>query len=493
MVSLVDAYGTLIASRLFVPTNVQSLDPRSLSLHHFRANVDSGRLPLPIFCAIQHATPPDQVQALKDVKEEKDSGVSLEREDELLREELHLENRRRFLWYEFTPYEIGCDEIGAWIPSWALGRRFDHGRSIERRVSNDRSRDETHAHRLVYGQAEISLAILLGIFGSAFCASLKQYFMEIRPTLQALPAQLYTWLEDIITENETDLGLIHPVLPDQLPNFLKGLDGQLRSGSPPDITERDSLAFMDAGADLNLPYYPLLRRNVDCIVALDASADSQDLWFTRAEELAARRGLRTWPRGAGWPAKVQSADRSSTSGDRAGVSSPSSAAEGANVKLARTQESALAKQADKQESTEQHGMPEVPNEGQPRAPPLSACEVWIGSSKPDETVSSRLDDLDEDALLRRDGLGVVYLPLMPNDNVAPGFDPFVVSTWRREVSADECSQLLSVAEANFEESREKLVRLLRAIWLRKKFERENHANEERLRLLRQRLREHFQM
>lgn len=28
-------------------------------------------------------------------------------------------------------------------------------------------------------------------------------------------------------------------------------------------------------AELNIPYYPLLRRNVDCIIALDASADSQ--------------------------------------------------------------------------------------------------------------------------------------------------------------------------------------------------------------------------
>ena len=36
-------------------------------------------------------------------------------------------------------------------------------------------------------------------------------------------------------------------------------------------------------AELNIPYYPLLRRDVDCIIALDASADSQDLWFTKAE------------------------------------------------------------------------------------------------------------------------------------------------------------------------------------------------------------------
>ncbi|EMD34109.1 hypothetical protein CERSUDRAFT_86863 [Gelatoporia subvermispora B] len=472
MVSLVDVYGTLISSRLFVPSNVRSLDPRWLSMHHFRLNVDAGTLPLPIFCAIQYATPPEQVQALKEVRQEKDKSGTLKEKGDLSRQEGHLEEQTRFLWYEFTPYEIGCDEIGAWIPSWALGRQFESGRNIERRP-------------------EISFTILMGIFGSAFCASLKLYFNEIRPTLQALPIQLIKWLEEIITDNERDLELIHPVFPDQLPNFLKGLDGQLRDGSPPDITERNSLAFMDAGADLNIPYYPLLRRNVDCIVALDASADSQDLWFTRAEDMAARRGLRTWPRGAGWPAQVQSADPTPGSGERAG--NPSSAEEASNVKLARTQESALAKQTDKQEMTERRNLPEATDEGQPRAPPLSTCEVWIGSSRADETASCRLDDLDEETLLRRDGLGVVYIPLMPNDRAAPGFDPFVVSTWRREVSSTESDQLLTVSAANFSESKDKLTRLLRAVWVRKKTERKSKEKKERLRRIRRRFREHFQL
>jgi hypothetical protein len=56
---------------------------------------------------------------------------------------------------EFTPYEFGCDELGgmffnfshqhahisllypyieAWIPMWALGRRFNRGRSLDRTV-----------------------------------------------------------------------------------------------------------------------------------------------------------------------------------------------------------------------------------------------------------------------------------------------------------------------------------------------------------------------
>lgn len=46
--------------------------------------------------------------------------------------------------------------------------------------------------------------------------SFQHYFREVEPLLRILPMQLYTWLEDIVTENERDLGLIHPVLPNQV-------------------------------------------------------------------------------------------------------------------------------------------------------------------------------------------------------------------------------------------------------------------------------------
>ena len=74
--------------------------------------------------------------------------------------------------------------------------------------------------------------------------------------------------------------------------------------------------------------------------------------------------------------------------------------------------------------------------------------MWIGSSESNEADSSRLDDLDEDALLQRDGIGIVYIPLAPNDTRVPGFDPFVVSTWRREVTAEESQAILDVAEVS---------------------------------------------
>ncbi|KAI0354075.1 FabD/lysophospholipase-like protein [Trametes cingulata] len=449
--SLVDLYGTLLASRLYVPTDITRLDPRHLSLHFYRRNLDNGALPLPILSAIQHVTPPEKAEAIKEVADEKALSVDSDRAESLDKEQQHLEREIRWLWYEFTPYEVGCDELGAWIPSWSLGRPFKNGKSTERRP-------------------ELSFTILAGIFGSAFCASLKHYFREIEPVLQLLPVQLYNWLEEIVTENEGDLGLIHPVLPNQLPNFLKGLDGELRYGSPPEITEHDTLGFMDAGAELNIPYYPFLRRNVDCIIALDASADSQDLWFSRAEELAAKRGLQTWPRGATWPARVRPGDEGAAETSRVPPFEASSP-DVANLKLAQTQESALAKQTDKQGSTERRDMPKE----EPKSPSrtqYTSCEVWIGSSKSADEVSARLDDLDEAALLQRDGIAVVYIPLMPNERRVPGFDPFSISTWRREVAPEESEKLLCVAQANFSDSREKIVRLLRAVWMRKKMERQ---------------------
>lgn len=45
-----------------------------------------------------------------------------------------------------------------------------------------------------------------------------------------------------------------------------------------------------------MPYLPLFRRDCDILLALDASADSQDLWFSRAAEYAEKRSLHLWPR-----------------------------------------------------------------------------------------------------------------------------------------------------------------------------------------------------
>lgn len=81
---------------------------------------------------------------------------------------------------------------------------------------------------------------------------------------------------------------------------------------------------------------------------------TQSFLFTPLE-LAMRRGLKTWPKGAGWPAAVQTTDVSATESPSATFST--SATDAANLRLAQRQESALAEQADKQESTESREMP----------------------------------------------------------------------------------------------------------------------------------------
>ncbi|KIM27647.1 hypothetical protein M408DRAFT_329861 [Serendipita vermifera MAFF 305830] len=502
-VSLTDIYGTLISSRLFIPSDISSLDPDNLSLHKFRRFVDEGKMPMPIFTAIQHEIPHEAEKPLEQVREEREYLVDSTRYAMLQKEEEALQKQTRWLWYEFTPYEVGCDELGAWIPSWSFGRRFENGLNIERRP-------------------ELSFTILSGIYASAFCATLKDYFNEAQPILRQLPWSLYSWIAEVIQENQEDFGAIHPVVPNELPNFVKGMDGQLREGSPKDITSRDMLGFMLA--ELNIPYYPLLRRNVDCIIALDASADSQDLWFTRAEEYANKMGISTWPKGARWPAELNEevspeaaqSDEASTS-PKVPKDDDGSGDSEKNRRLAESQESQVREQTERQKDREERTIPEPTGTTEAEVPTptsestsansetsveevqdgltvrsIQACSIWIGSSKVDDAEQSRFDDLTEEQLAEKDGIGIVYMPLVPNPAI-PGWDPASISTWRREMDPKETDKLFEVAKMNLKEGDEKIRRLLKAMWLRKKRAREHREQKRIMRALEESLRKQLSL
>ena len=64
-----------------------------------------------------------------------------------------------------------------------------------------------------------------------------------------------------------------PFLPSQL--SLMSADRMRAVRLPPCVHLRAADPNLSLTAELNIPYYPFLRRNVDCIIALDASADSQ--------------------------------------------------------------------------------------------------------------------------------------------------------------------------------------------------------------------------
>lgn len=327
--SLPDVYGTLVSSRLYLSdddaTSTGRKDeglaaPRPLSLATLKTStqrqyMDDGSHPLPIYTTVRHDLPSPEELAEAEKKAQEGGGPAAGSEGEGGGGTEPVAAKLSWTWFETTPYEVGSDKLGAFIPTWSLGRVFENGKSTER-------------------VPELGVPVLSGVYASAFTASLLSYFLEIKPLLVALPyfsaidefgasqsklPFLFRIAKELLTavlflsyllpatvkSNAHKLDAIHPFPPAELPNFLYGLEPSLPTPSSPSdgspssssatptpstiphaLTEARTLGFADAGVELNLPYVPLLRRSVDVIIALDSSADSHDVWFTRAAEYA---------------------------------------------------------------------------------------------------------------------------------------------------------------------------------------------------------------
>ena len=147
---LVDVYGLLLAARLLVPRGELSVNPYDLKISNQRAYLARGEHPMPIYTAVRHEIP------LNTPKNDLDKSDAPESLKQKAKEEAW------FQWFEFTPYEFWCEELEAGIPSFAVGRKFKNGRSI---LQNNG-----------FGQPEVKVPLLMGIWGSAFCATLAHYY-----------------------------------------------------------------------------------------------------------------------------------------------------------------------------------------------------------------------------------------------------------------------------------------------------------------------------
>lgn len=80
---------------------------------------------------------------------------------------------------------------------------------------------------------------------------------------------------------------------------------------------------------------------------------------------------------------------------------------------------------------------------------LERVYIWIGSSQ--TTSSPKVSDSDtEEELASRDGIGIVYIPLVTSSMVSnPGE---LVSTWRLELKQEETEGLLDVAKVHMLET-----------------------------------------
>ncbi|KAL7334172.1 hypothetical protein PS15p_202979 [Mucor circinelloides] len=436
-----------------------------------------GSLPMPIYCAVRHevelasvtkaATVSSkqgvdpcekvndgeedesfehvQLDASKseEAEEEAEEETEEEREEDDKNEEEEQEEAIKeemndlYQWFEFTPYDMGSEEINAWIPIWAFGRKFENGKNTER-------------------LPEQSLGILMGMFGSAFVASLAHFYQEIR---LLLPTSAIEKADEMINSYQASVSTIHPISPASFPNpFYKmsttvqdkdesqDKEEVLRSES---LVESELIGLMDAGMDNNLPFYPLLRqgRDVDIILAIDLSADIQDApYFDRAEGYVKRRGIKGWPVGAGWPRKEEESHESeNTDADPVKVE---------HQKKQTTEES-------KQKPKSKYA--------------LDTCTVFESSSS--ETIPSSSDDASTTTTSYPENtnpITLVYFPLIVNENYDPEFDPQTAefcSTWNFVYSSEQVNKLHGLAEANVKDNLEKVRKVIKETWKRKRDER----------------------
>ncbi len=233
--SAIDIYGALLTTLLLSDIGEQCLKT-TISCSH--AHLTAGGLPLPIYTAICGNSSP-------------------------------------YEWVEVTPFEIGSSFFKAYIPLWAYGRTFRHGRSINK-------------------APEQTLGYFLGIFGSAFELCLRDALtftaFHLSRYTAHLPSFLATPLQRLILGIiRSPLSTIRP-LPSRLANFLYRFPAST-------LKNNRGLVLIDAGIDFNLPFPPLLRhdRAVDIIIVFDSSASIQEAPELKAAEKYARRKQLKFP------------------------------------------------------------------------------------------------------------------------------------------------------------------------------------------------------
>lgn len=454
---LVDVYGLLLAARLLVPKGELGVDPRDFKLSNQRQNIKYGQHPLPIYTAVRHEIPNAEIASGGG------SGVPSEKAKEEAAREAW------FQWFELTPYEFFCEEFAAGIPTWALGRKFKDGKDLP-------PEDGFHL-------PEARMPLLLGIWGSAFCATLSHYYREVRPLVQGLTG--FGTIDQMIYGHNEDLSKVHPIDPAMLPNFTYGMGDKLPRTTPTSVHENEYLQLMDAGMSNNLPVYPLLRpgRNVEIVIAFDASADVRtDNWLSVADGYARQRGIKGWPVGVGWPkvgeSDTQVAKELSEATAKSAKEAERRLTEAKVDQAARRLEAGI--KEDDVEGTHKF------EKGEETSGELGYCTVWVGSTQERSAEppppSKALDDTTHFQLMEpHAGMAIIYLPFLKNDKVE-GVDPGIseyMSTWNFVYTPEEIDKAVALAKANYDEGKEQIRRTVRAVYERKKKIRLERAGNEK--------------
>lgn len=212
--------------------------------------------------------------------------------------------KEQYLWAEVTPYEVGFDYYtssgaltGAYVPTWAAGRSYVQMSADGKKQTGFFSywqRDYGTRYGGATNNPEPTLGTWLGIFGSAFAFSMTdiaRIMFAIDPHTKGIKGVAGMIMDYMSKMPPTGLvGALTPgadtrVFPATLPNYAVMPDAPFYG--------QNYWTVADAGIASNLPFYPLLRRKPDVIVALDAGADAiqGSSALAQAEILARQRGI----------------------------------------------------------------------------------------------------------------------------------------------------------------------------------------------------------
>jgi phospholipase A2 len=105
---------------LLVPKGEVGVDDRDLKISNQQDYLKNGEHPMPIYTAVRHEIP---------IIEE---SSELEKATDSPSQETKVKAKREawFQWFEISPYEMFCEEFGAGIPTYAIGRKFESGEDI---------------------------------------------------------------------------------------------------------------------------------------------------------------------------------------------------------------------------------------------------------------------------------------------------------------------------------------------------------------------------
>lgn len=224
--ALVDIYGTLLANEIFAKLGDRK---QRQTLSSQAEAIKAGNLPMPIYTAI----------AAEGIKSEQN-------------------------WYEFTPYEVGAQWMGAYVPSWAFGRKFKGG------VSTNFAPEQ-------------NFGVLMATFGLAIGLTIERLVDEIKLKEKASSE----WVQNIINTILKKKGEFRFTTADYR-NFVRDMQNV-------PLSDFRLLKMVDAGIGYNLPYPPISgqrpERKADIIIFVDASGDDFPEDFKKTERYARAKNL----------------------------------------------------------------------------------------------------------------------------------------------------------------------------------------------------------